>query len=230
MAGATIVFEFESPADEDRFLRDYLVNAWERFEEGDYWENGWFWRYNQFADYESGPDGGLVKVVFDGDPDTVIDCESDRWTELDGLISWEVERYEEAGYDSLREQQTDTRGDLGGEWEYRMKPLLSRFALDYYREFDRPLPAVGDEQETNPLQLGFWSAIHNVLVQCGYNWYDETELCQKAMQNRLKSIAAYRGAEAARDEYQRLLTEWQAHEQELEEWLEENPTGRASEP
>lgn len=48
--------------------------------------------------------------------------------------------------------------------------------------------------------------------------------------NRLKSIVAYRGAEAASEEYDRLLTEWQEHKAELERWLEENPTGNASEP
>lgn len=44
MAGATLVFEFESPADESRFIREYLVDAWERFETSDFWESGWFWR------------------------------------------------------------------------------------------------------------------------------------------------------------------------------------------
>lgn len=55
-------------------------------------------------------------------------------------------------------------------------------------------------------------------------------MCQKALQNRLKSIASYRGADAARDEYQRLLAEWRVHEEELERWLDEHPTGQATEP
>lgn len=230
MTGATLEFEFDSPEDEDRFIREYLVDAWERFERSDYWESGWFWRYNQFAEYESGPDGGLVRLVFDGDPDKLIDSESARWNELDGLTMWDVERYEEAEYNSLLEQQMESRGDLGGEWEYRMKPLLSRFALEYYREFENTLPPVGDEREDNPLQLGFWSAFHNMMVQCGYNWYDETKVCQKALKNRLKSIASYRGSAAAREEYRRLRDEWQEYERELEQWLDENPTGEASEP
>jgi len=55
-------------------------------------------------------------------------------------------------------------------------------------------------------------------------------MCQKMMKNRLKSIVDYRGADAAREEYDRLLAEWQAHEEELERWLDENPTGQATEP
>ena len=66
------------------------------------------------------------------------------------------------------------------------------------------------------------------MIQAGYDWYDETAACQKAMQNRLKSIASYRGADAAREEYERLLAEWEAHRDELERWLAENPTGQAT--
>ncbi len=75
-----------------------------------------------------------------------------------------------------------------------------------------------------------WSLVHALFVQCGYNWYDETDACLRAMQNRLKSIAHYRGEDAARAEYERLREAWDAHEAELEEWLAENPTGQGSEP
>ncbi|MBX0324367.1 hypothetical protein EGH21_15155 [Halomicroarcula sp. F13] len=230
MIGATLKFEFVTPTDEDRFIREYLVDAWDRFLESDFWTNGWFWRYSQFAEYESGPDGGLVRIVFDGDPDALVETESEYWADFDGLQSWDLQRYDELGYQSLLEQQQDTRGELGGRWEYRMKSLLSQFALEYHREFSTPLPVVGEKTQENPLQVGFWSAFHNLMVQCGYDWYDETELCQKAMENRLKWIANYRGTQAALKEYVHILSEWQAYEQELEEWFEENPTGEASEP
>lgn len=216
MTGVTIAFEFDSLEGEQRFIRNYLTEAWTRFEASEYWENGWFWRYNQFAEYNSGPDGGLVRLVFDGDADELVEQESDQWDRMSGLTSWSLLRYEDEGYDSLFEQQTDSKGDLGGEWEYRMKPLLSRFALAYYREFENTLPPVGEKNDDNPLGLGFWSAFHNMMVMCGYNWYDETAVCQRAMKSRVKSIASYRGAEAAREEYQRLLDEWQTYQQELE--------------
>lgn len=230
MGGATIELRFDSAADEERFLREYLVDAWERFEAADYWTTGWYWSYRGFADYDPGPEGGLVRLVFEGDPDGLLTAESDRWEAMDGLDDWTLRRYEADGYDSLLEQQRDAKGDVGGEWEYRLKPLLSRFSLAYLETFEDTIPPVGEGDADNPIGIGFWVVLHDAMVQCGYDWYDETEACLKAMQNRLKSIGAYRGASAARDEYERILAEWEAHEETLEEWLADNPTGDAEEP
>lgn len=230
MTGATIEFWFDSVTDEARFIRAYLSEAWERFGASDYWEAGWFWPYSQFAQYDCGPDGGLVCLVFEGDPERLVEAESNRWDEFSGLSSWRLRRYGDEGYNSLLEQQKDVKGEIGGEWEYRLNQLITPFSLAYYREFEESLSMVGEEHDENPKEIGFWAAIHDILVQCGYDWYDETAMCQKAMKNRLKSIAAYRGADAARDEYERLLAEWQAHGDELEQWLEANQTGQATIP
>lgn len=228
MAGADVEFLFDSPADEARFVEEYLPEAWDRFEASDHWERGWFWSYGQFEPYDSGPEGGLIRLVFEGDPDRFVERESSRWDGFAGLDSWELNRYRE--YDSLLEQQIDAKGDVGGEWDYRLKPLVSRFSLAYRREFPDPLPAVGEGGEENPKGFGSWAVIHYAMVQCGYDWYRETDACRKAMANRLKSIASYRGADAAREEYERVLAEWQAHEEDLERWLDEHPTGEATEP
>lgn len=230
MAGATIEFYFESPADEASFCRSYLVEAWDRFRARDFWETGWFWTYGQFAEFESGPDGGLVRLVFEGNPDALVAAESSRWDRCDALLEWTVHRYEESGYDDLLSQQLDAKGAVGGRREYRLKPLVAAFSLAYREAFEERVPPVADRSEQNRPGIGFWAVVHDMLVQCGYDWYDETAICQKALRNRLKSIASYRGAEAAREEYQRLLDEWQAFESELDDWLEANPTGTASEP
>lgn len=247
MAGASVELAFDSPAAEDRFVREYLADAWDRFEDGDYWTTGWFWAYGQFAAYDSGPDGGLVRLVFEGDPDGLVAAEADRWDGFEGLDSWHLRRYDEEGYDSLLEQQRDAKGEVGGEWEYRAKPLVSRFALAYRRAFDESLPPVGGEGSVgdgdgsgdddgssdgdgNPSEIGFWAVVHDLFVQCGYDWYDETAACRKMMANRLKSVAGYRGADAAREEYERLLAAWRAQGDELERWLDEHSTGNAAEP
>lgn len=230
MAGATIEFYFDGAADERRFLRAYLPDTWNRFTASEYWTTGWFWAYHQFAQFDAGPDGGLVRLVFEGDPEELVARESDRWAEFAGLYEWKVRRYEEEGYDSLLAQQRDAKGDVGGKREYRLKPLVAQFALSIYREFDDPIPMVGEEHAENPKGVGFWAAVHDLLTQCGYHWYDETAMCEKALRNRLKSIASYRGADAAREEYERILAAWKAHEAELETWLAEHPTGQASEP
>jgi hypothetical protein len=228
MAGASIEFWFDESAQETRFIREYLADAWDRFETWECWTTGWYWSYKQFGEYDVGVDGGYIEVVFEGDPEQVVAKESDRWDDFDGLESWELRTYDEEGYDSLLEQQKDAKGDVGGEWDYRLKPLVTRFSLTFLREFEGGLPAVGDETDANPAGFGFWAVIHYTMIQCGYEWYDEIAACQKATQNRLKSIAGYRGGEAARSEYERIRTEWDDYGDELEEWLAENPTGEAS--
>ncbi|QLG60965.1 hypothetical protein [Halorarum salinum] len=232
MSGADVEFRFESTDDEERFVREYLTDAWPRFESSEWWEAGWFWAYRQFAEYDSGPDRGLVRVVFEGDPDEFTESEADRWDGFEGLDAWELRRYEgtDEGYGSLLDQQRDAKGAVGGEREYRLKPLSTRFALDYYREFDDPVPVLGEGDEDDPAGVGFWAHLHFAMVQCGFDWYDETDACLKGLKNRLKSLAAYRGADAARAEYDRLAAEWDGYEAELDEWLDEHPTGEASEP
>lgn len=106
----------------------------------------------------------------------------------------------------------------------------ARLALDYYRTFDEPLPAVPDPDPENPKSIGAWALLHDLLVQCGYHWYDETDIALRMLRNRLKSIAAYQGADAAREEYERIRSAWLEHEAELEDWLDEAPTGTMSEP
>lgn len=240
MAGATIEFHFPDVSAEERFLAEYLASAWERFLSSEYWSHGWFWRYGQFAEYESGPDGGLVRLVFDGDAGVLVERERDHWERFAGLDSWELRRYDdaEAGaetYESLLAQQQDAKGTVGGEREYRFKSLTARLAAAYYAEFDDPLPAVPDpdterDDPTDPLGVGAWALCHDLLVQLGYDWYDETEIALQMLRSRLQSVAAYRGADAAREEYDRIRAALDAHEGELDEWLAENETGTRSEP
>ena len=52
MAGATIEFAFTDPADEDRFVREYLAPSWDAFEARDEFEFGWFWRSGHHGSYE----------------------------------------------------------------------------------------------------------------------------------------------------------------------------------
>jgi len=235
VTGATIEFHFTDVSSEADFIRAYLTDAWPRFEASEYWDHGWFWRYGQFADFESGPDGGFLRLVFDGDPDALIDAESDRWEKFDGLKSWDCNRYDDPdgdqeAFESLLDQQQAAKGAVGGEREYRFKALTARLALDYYRTFDDPLPAVAESGADDPKGIGAWALLHDLLVQCGYHWYDETDITLRMLQNRLKSIAGYAGADAAREEYDRIREAWIEHEAELEDWLADAPTGTMSEP
>ena len=235
MAGATIGIHFADVASERRFLRSYLVDAWERFEAADHWEHGWFWPYGQFAHAESGPDGGFVRLVFDGDPEALVAAERDRWDAVDGLTDWAVTRYDDPEavdetYESLLAQQRAAKGAVGGEREYRFKALTARLALACYEAFDERLAPAPDPDEADPLGLGVWALCHDLLVQLGYDWYDETDAATRMLRSRVKSVAGYRGAEAARAEYEAIRDDWLAFEDELETWLDERPTGGMSEP
>lgn len=226
MAGATIELRFTDADAERRFLATELPAAWERFESSEYWDQGWFWPYSHFADYDVGVDGGLVRLVFDGDPDGLVAAESERWEAFEGLTDWNLRRYEEEGFESLLAQQRDAKGEVSGEREYRYKPLTARLALAVREEFDEGLPAAPEGEDG--IGTGMWSLVHSLYVQCGYDWYDETDASLRALQSRVKSIAAYRGEEAARDEYERIRTAWNEYESELETWLDEQPTGETT--
>ncbi len=235
MTGATVTFHFADAEAEERFIEGYLHDAWDRFAASDYWDHGWFWPYGQIAAYDCGPDGGLVRFVFEGDLDALVAAERDRWDSISGLDRWESKRYDDSDavatpFESLLAQQQDAKGPIGGDREYRYKALTARLALAYRAEFEEPLPAAPGRSDANPGGIGMWSMVHSVYVQCGYDWYDETDACVRALQNRLKSLAAYRGGDAARDEYERIRQAWVAFEAELDDWLAEQQTGEAAEP
>ena len=125
MESATIEFRFESSDKEKRFLREYLADAWERFEANDFFKTGWFWRFSQFPDYDAVPNG-LVLLTFDGEPDSLVKAEKERWENFDGLDSWEQHLYEDSDtwkwgfgneHDSILEEQKARKGEIGGEWQ-----------------------------------------------------------------------------------------------------------------
>jgi hypothetical protein len=86
---------------------------------------------------------------------------------------------------------------------------------------------VSEHSEENPAEVGFWVHLHFAMIQCGYEWSDETDACLKGMKNRQKSLDSYRGADTAREEYNRLKAKWEDYEEKLEEWLAEHPTDEA---
>ena len=228
MTGATLEFRFVDPNAEHRFLTEYLVDAWDRFESADYWDQGWFWRYSQFDPYDVGVDGGLVRLVFDGDPDGLVDAEADRWEEFGRLTEWAVTRYDDEEYESLLAQQRDAKGDVGGDYEYRYKPLTTRLALASLETFDGRLPPAPKPTESNPVGIGMYGLVHALFVQSGYTWYEENDAYLRGLESRIKSIETYRGEDAALEEYQRVCEELEAYGAELEAWLETVEAGSAS--
>lgn len=216
MTGAELEFRFGTPADETRFVREYLVDAWDRFEASDHFDTGWFWRYGQFADLDAGFDGGRVTVVFEGDPDALVAAERDRWAAFDDL-SWTAERYDE--YDSLLAQQRDARGPAHGEWEYRVKPLVARFALDVVAAFDRRLPPTAGPLLDDVPSYGFWATLHYVLVATGYDWFEEIDVLLTAVESRLQVMSVHYGdTERAQSEVADCVDRLASFADDLDAW------------
>lgn len=226
MVGASIDIHFDDFAAEQRFIESTLANSWDQIVTSDAWDSGWYWRYGQFDGIDV--DGGLVRLVFDGDPDALIANEQECWEAVPGLSGWSIREYPEAGYQSLHEQQCDAKGPLGGDWEYRYKPLTAALALQITEEFGAELPAVTEPTDQNPVGLGMWSLVHALFVQSGYDWYEENSSYLEGLKGRIKSIAHHRGEAAAREEYERVRERLEAFGDELDEWIESHPTGRGT--
>jgi hypothetical protein len=143
MTGVIIDFQFDSIDDETRFVQEYLPDAWKRFEASDFFETGWLWRFGQFAKYEAGPNGGVCLNVEEY-TERLVEAESPHWNDFSGLSDWTVKQPAADG-DSLLAQQRDKKGELAGEWQYRLKPLVTRFILEYMQAFPEPLPLLNDD-------------------------------------------------------------------------------------
>ncbi|APW96599.1 hypothetical protein CHINAEXTREME_01905 [Halobiforma lacisalsi AJ5] len=222
MAGATLQFEFDDREREAEFLVAYLADAWDRFESADWFDTGWFWRYGQFDEYDVDY-GPSVELVLEGNPDELLEAERGRWATLQEdriLESWTLERYEPE-FESLLAQQRDAKGEVGGELDYRLKPLTSRFALEMAQAFEgERVPPVGRESEANPTPIGVWVVVHYVMLQNGYDWYDEIDAASKAIRNRCRSLSHYGGSERALDALREVVDDLEEIADDLESGTE----------
>jgi hypothetical protein len=210
MRSAQVTFDLTDREAERSFLESYMIDAWDRFRTHDEFDRAWFWRFGNTSEHgavelEGGTtlEGGGVVLVLNGDPtpEPVLDAERSRWNDLESegrIEGWDVTWFHPE-YENAREKATENFGAVGGDRAYRLRPLASRMTLSVLEEFDERLPAVGKPSEEDPVPVGYWTTIHFLMKQSGYDWYDEIEACTRAIQNRLTSLAAFHGDEAARD-------------------------------
>jgi len=218
MRSVQVTFDLADRAAERTFLETYMVDAWERFETHDAFDRAWFWRFGNTSDHgpvelEDGTtlEGGGVILVLNGDPtpEPVLEAERSRWSDLEAdstLDGWEITWFHPE-YENAREKALENLGEVGGDRAYRLRPLASRMTLSVLEEFDDRLPAVGEPSEGDPLPVGYWTTIHFLMKQFGYDWYDEIEACTRAIENRLRSLAAFHGDAAAREAKADALTD-----------------------
>ncbi|MFB6299439.1 MAG: hypothetical protein ABEH65_04190 [Halobacteriales archaeon] len=223
MQSAQVVFEVADPAAERSFLRTYLTSAWDRLYAHESFDRGWFWRFGTTAQHgsielEGGTtveDGGII-LVLNGDPtpEPVIEAERPRWSELkatgaidDWAVTWFHPEYENA-----REKAIQQFGAVGGDRTYRLRPLAAELTLLVIEEFDERLPAVGSVSDDNPVPVGYWTVIHYLMKQQGYDWYDEIEACRQAIENRIRSLASFHGDTTAEEAVTSVIEELEAIE------------------
>ncbi|MEZ3142757.1 hypothetical protein [Halobaculum sp. MBLA0143] len=220
---------------ERAFLRQYLTAAWDRFDAHSAVGSAYFWRFGdvarheppvELAEGETVDGGGVVLVVTGEDPAPVVEAERDRWERLreEGLLDTvEVTPWADADspYDSAREKMLDNFGPVGGDRSFRLRPLIARTTVHLLEEFEEDLPAVAEPSEENPAGVGDWVSIHYLMKQNGHDWYDEIDACQKAVENRLHSLAnfydeatAREALEGAIDDLEALRSEFDAGEPE----------------
>ena len=220
---------FRMTVDDERpFLRTYLTDAWDRFDENKAVESAWFWRFGDTAKH--GPielidgtvvDGGGVILVVNGDPDpsAAVDAERPRWEELreDGPL----ESYETKGFrptfENARQKMIENFGEAGGDLASRLRPIAAEATVELLREFDEDRPAVGESAPENPHPIGDWVLIHYLLKQNGHDWYDEIDACQRAITNRIRSLASFHDTATARAALEETIEEFERFRAEFEE-------------
>jgi hypothetical protein len=219
---ASLIFETPDIDTEERFVREYILPTFEREPPG--LDHGWFHRYGQ----DPTVDGGEVRLVFEGDPDALVDAERGRWETLraeEVLDGWRMRGYDEAGYDSLLDEQTDAHGEWGGEFMYRVKPMIVEMTAAFLSEFDEIPPAVGTESASNPSQLGYWAAVHYLCNHLGYDWHEEIDLYAKGIRNRVRSLTDYEGIEEAREALDDAIARLESVEEDLDEFGDDPADG-----
>lgn len=229
MQSTQITFLLPDSEAEQTFLREYMVPAWDRFEESEAFESGWFWPAGDFAahgtpelsrerhDLERLEEGQIVFVI-NGDPEQIIDRERDHWEAYreDGLLTeWECRSFEPE-YRNVRAKQHEKYGEEGGDRAYLLRSIVADASVDVLAATDSRLPAVGEPTEHNPVPVGFWTVIHYLMKQQGYDWYAEIDACTQSIENRLRSLATFHGEAAAREELESVIERLESVDLEVE--------------
>lgn len=228
MRSTQITFKLPDTAAEHDFLQQYMVPAWERFRKCDAFTSGWFWRAGSFPDVEfteltreehdlTRLTRGMIVFVINGDPETIIDAECDRWQAYrsEGLLDgWSCQSYRPT-YRNAREKLFEKYGQVGGARAYQLRIIAAETTIRVLAAFDERLPAVGSQTEDNPVPIGYWAMTHFLMKQQGYGWYDEIDACTKAIRSRLISLASFAETTTATAVLEETIAELEAVRDEL---------------
>jgi hypothetical protein len=146
--------------------------------------------------YGADPDlpGGEVRMAIEGEYETVVDHERERWADLrdsELLDSWCVEAQETDAENIAAERFEGDRTDVAAHAPF----LATSAAKDWYETFDGPVPAVADDDAE--VSAGWWMFVHLFANLQGADWDDEIDALLVAMENRLRSLALYQDVDTA---------------------------------
>lgn len=222
MRSLDVTFDCPDPEAELRLVREYLTNAFDRFEECPEFDTGYFWRHGNAAEHDTDEpeghqtlDGGVHLVVNGADPETVIEPERERWADLkeQGIIT-DVETCDYLpDYENNVAKMADNHGDEPAELMYRLRQVSARTSLDLAETLDE-YPATIEERE-DATDSGFWMLIHYLFKGNGYDWDDEMAACRKAIQNRVRSMALFTDQETALETFDAELQALEAFREEF---------------
>lgn len=176
--GKNITFAVADVETEERVVREYLVDAFERFDryEGVHWPS--FNRYGQ----DPTVDRGEVVLRLFGEVESALAEERPRWDEFvdAGLVrEWTVTDAPSAG--ALDDPQ---------RLALRLQSVASRMSLECFRAFET-LPDAVDEFGGEEAAVGWGVALHHLFNQLGYQGdggEEELDLLFRSLLGRLHGL------------------------------------------
>lgn len=217
-AHVRIEFSLPSRDAEERFVREYAVDAVERLHEDPACERFVYIRAGEAEQF----DGGGVIVDVHGDAEAVVESEQERWDALvaDGLVTG----WERAGV-PLMDHLTEYYGRDGAELSEHLRYVATRMSTAAFAELDgqvAPEDAYPDEGEG---PVGWWTVLHILSNQQGYTGEAEIDSVMRIVENGLFNIAASEGEDAANEKLDELIAFLEATREELPAYVEQYADG-----
>lgn len=194
-----VIMEAESNAAAEKFVREYVVDAYDRLPEIEGCEG---FKYLYQRNLEEPDERRYVLLKIYGDGETIIEQERARWdsyVDKGMLIEWE--RGETMADGEMAEEFGEEIADLAE----RLNMLETRFAILALKEFD-DLPAPVDafpEKDTPP--LGWWGVPHTVMYLLNYDLEDELNVYTYGIEHTLRNFAEFDSPERAEAELDALI-------------------------
>lgn len=176
----SVVFEVETPATEERLIREYIAPAFDRIDQRSDAQWPMFNRYGQDPSVETGE----IRFIVFGDAASIARDERPYWNDLGDaglLLDWETVETE-VRIEGLSEQE---------RYRYRLRTAASRMSLEFFEQFDL-LPEAFHELETEEYSIGWDLCLHHIINQLGYQANcseEEVDILFQGLMSRFYAMA-----------------------------------------